>query len=100
MGLFLFLYRLYYGDRGVSEKIKNKESLLVGFFLAGLVTLGSVQQWWLQEVLTKMRSLALFYGSALTAITDNAALTYPWSLVELSDSSKYFLVAGAVAGGG
>ena len=65
------------------------------------MTLGNVQQWWLQEVLTKMSSLVLFYGAAaLTAITDNAALTYLGSLVELSDSSKYYLVAGAVAGGG
>ena len=83
------------------DRLKIKESLLVGFFLAGLVTLGNVQQWWLQEVLTKMNALVLFYGSAaLTAITDNAALTYLGSLVELSDSSKYYLVAGAVAGGG
>ena len=45
---------------------------------------------------------ALFFGAAaLTAITDNAALTYLGSLVEdISDQSKYSLVAGAVAGGG
>jgi Na+/H+ antiporter NhaD/arsenite permease-like protein len=44
---------------------------------------------------------ALYFGATgLTAITDNAALTYLGSLVELSDSAKYFLVAGAVTGGG
>jgi Na+/H+ antiporter NhaD/arsenite permease-like protein len=49
-----------------------------------------------------MSSDAVFFGAAsLTAITDNAALTYLGSLVEgLSDSFKYALVAGAVAGGG
>ena len=89
MGLFLFFIGFTTVTEEYQEKLKIKESLLVGFFLAGLVTLGSVQQWWLQEVLTKMGSLALFYGSAaLTAITDNAALTYLGSLVELSDSSK------------
>ncbi|MNT79605.1 hypothetical protein D3C72_2189580 [compost metagenome] len=37
----------------------------------------------------------------LTAVTDNAALTYLGSQVEgLSDPSKYALVAGAIAGGG
>ena len=37
----------------------------------------------------------------LTAITDNAALTYLGSLVDgLSDASKYALVAGAITGGG
>ena len=38
---------------------------------------------------------------ALTAITDNAALTYLGSLVQgLSEEFKYALVAGAVTGGG
>jgi Na+/H+ antiporter NhaD/arsenite permease-like protein len=37
----------------------------------------------------------------LTAVTDNAALTYLGSLVEgLSDEFKYALVTGAVTGGG
>ena len=49
-----------------------------------------------------MNSATLFFGATgLTAITDNAALTYLGSLVEhLSDASKYALVAGAVTGGG
>jgi Na+/H+ antiporter NhaD/arsenite permease-like protein len=43
----------------------------------------------------------LYFGAtALTGITDNAALTYLGSLVELTESAKYFLVAGAVTGGG
>jgi len=101
LGLFLFFIGFTTVTQEYQDRIKLKESLLVGFFLAGLVTLGSMQQWWLQDVLTKLSSLMLFYGSAaLTAITDNAALTYLGSLVELSDDSKYFLVAGAVGGGG
>ena len=46
--------------------------------------------------------LALFFGAlGLTAITDNAALTYLGSLIAgISDEAKYMLVAGAVAGGG
>jgi len=48
-----------------------------------------------------MGDITLYLGATgLTAITDNAALTYLGSLVELSDSAKYYLVAGAVAGGG
>ena len=45
---------------------------------------------------------AVFFGAAaLTAFTDNAALTYLGSLVEgLSDEFKVALVAGAVTGGG
>ena len=101
LGLFLFFIGFSIVTQKYQDSLKIKESLLVGFFLAGLVTLGNVQQWWLQEVITKMNALVLFYGAAaLTAITDNAALTYLGSLVELSESSKYYLVAGAVAGGG
>jgi len=79
-----------------------KEALLVGFFLAGLVVLGALQGWWLQPILEKMSPAAVFYGSlALTAITDNAALTYLGSLVtDTSLDFKLALVGGAVAGGG
>ena len=79
-----------------------KEALLVGFFLGGLVVLGSLQGWWLQPILEMMSPTAVFYGSlALTAITDNAALTYLGSLVTgTSPEFKLALVGGAVAGGG
>jgi Na+/H+ antiporter NhaD/arsenite permease-like protein len=75
---------------------------MVAFFLAGLVTLGGQQQWWLQELLMGMDTRSVYFGAtALTAVTDNAALTYLGSLVEgLSDEFKYALVAGAVSGGG
>jgi Na+/H+ antiporter NhaD/arsenite permease-like protein len=37
----------------------------------------------------------------LTAVTDNAALTYLGSLIEgISSQAQYMLVAGAVTGGG
>ncbi len=79
-----------------------KEASLVGFFLAGLVVLGGMQQWWLQPIVSSQKPTALFFGAlGLTAITDNAALTYLGSLIEgMSDQAKYMLVAGAVAGGG
>jgi len=76
--------------------------LLVGFFLGGLVVLGAQQQWWLQPILAGLSPNAAFWGAAaLTAITDNAAITYLASLVPgLSDEFKYMIVAGAVTGGG
>jgi predicted cation transporter len=84
------------------DRLILREGLLVAFFLAGLITLGAQQKWWLQDILAGMDSTTLFFGAtALTAITDNAALTYLGSLVEgVSDSYKYSLVAGAVTGGG
>ena len=101
LGLFLFFLGFVTVTQEYQDEPKLKESLLVGFFLAGLVTLGGMQAWWLKEILTQLGDFALFVGATgLTAITDNAALTYLGSLVELSDSAKYNLVAGAVAGGG
>lgn len=104
--LFLGVFLLFLGvatayDRH-QDRLILREGLLVAFFLAGLVVLGGLQEWWLQPVLVGMSSDQVFFGAAaLTAFTDNAALTYLGSLVEgLSDAFKYALVAGAVTGGG
>jgi hypothetical protein len=40
-----------------------REALQVGFFLAGLVALGGLQQWWLQPVVSALSPKALFYGA-------------------------------------
>ena len=102
LGLFLLFLGLTHAYPQHQNPLVLKEALLVAFFLAGLVVIGGMQQWWLQPLLTQLSPNTLF-GSALglTAITDNAALTYLGSLIEgLSDEAKYNLMAGAVAGGG
>lgn len=102
MGLLLFFLGYTTAYTHYQQPLLIKEALLVAFFLAGLVVLGGMQEWWLQPIVSSLDAAALFFGAlALTAITDNAALTYLGSLIEgLSDASKYALVAGAVAGGG
>ena len=102
MGLFLFFMGYATAYARHQDRLILREGLLVAFFLGGLVVLGGQQQWWLQPVLMGMDSTTVFFGAtALTAITDNAALTYLGSLVEgLSDEFKVALVAGAVTGGG
>lgn len=103
---FLGLFLLFLGFTQAYERHQDalliKEALLVAFFLAGLVVLGGMQSWWLQPVVTALQPLALFFGAlGLTAITDNAALTYLGSQIEgITDAAKYMLVAGAVGGGG
>ena len=102
MGLFLLFLGLAEAYRRHHDRLLLREGLMVAFFLAGLVVLGGQQRWWLQDLLSRLDETTLFYGAAaLTAITDNAALTYLGSLVEgVSEDYKYALVAGAVAGGG
>jgi len=102
MGFFLFFMGFVTAYKQYQDRLILREGLLVAFFLAGLVVLGGQQQWWLQPLLLNMSETEVYFGAtALTAITDNAALTYLGSLVEgLSDSFKIALVAGAVTGGG
>jgi hypothetical protein len=102
MGLLLFFMGFATAYPQYQDRLILREGLMVAFFLAGLVVLGGQQQWWLEPLLTSMDSTTVYYGAtALTAITDNAALTYLGSLVPgLSDEFKYSLVAGAVTGGG
>lgn len=104
--LFLGIFLLFLGYTHAYARYQSplilKEALLVGFFLAGLVVLGGLQSWWLQPLVASMDPLTLFFGAlGLTAITDNAALTYLGSQINgMSDAAKYMLMAGAVAGGG
>lgn len=102
IGLFLMFMGFTHAYERYQTPLIMKEALLVSFFLAGLVVLGGMQQWWLQPVVSSMSPSSLFVGAAmLTALTDNAALTYLGSLiVGISEEAKYSLVAGAVAGGG
>lgn len=101
-GIFVLFLGMVTATSEYQDSLKLREGLLVGFFLAGLVTLGSLQAYWLKPLIQSLSGGALFYGATgLTALTDNAALTYLGSLVEgISDELKYALVAGAVTGGG
>ena len=62
--LFMGLFMLFLGFTSAYPHYQNpliiKEGLLVGFFLAGLVVLGGMQQWWLQPIVESLSPLALF----------------------------------------
>jgi Na+/H+ antiporter NhaD/arsenite permease-like protein len=102
MGLLLLFLGFATAYPKFQDRLMLREGLLVAFFLAGLVVLGGHQQWWLAPLLHSMDANTVYFGAtALTAVTDNAALTYLASLVDgLSDEFKYSVVAGAVTGGG
>jgi hypothetical protein len=103
---FLALFLLFLGIARAYDQHQDplllREALLVGFFLAGLVVLAGLQRWWLEPIVSGLDPLALFFGAlGLTAVADNAALTYLGSqIATISEAAKYMLLAGAVAGGG
>ncbi|MFH1262779.1 MAG: putative Na+/H+ antiporter [Pseudomonadota bacterium] len=102
LGAFLFFLGITTITAGYQDSLKIREGLLVSLFLSGLVVLGGLQSWWLEPLLHRLDAFPLFVGTTfLTAITDNAALTYLGSQVEgMTEHLKYALVAGAIAGGG
>lgn len=102
MSLFLAFIGLTTVTKKYQDGLKFREAFLVGFFLAGLIVFGSMQKWWLTPILEVITNKTLFFSAVgLTAITDNAALTYLGSQVEsLSETSKWALVSGAITGGG
>lgn len=106
IGGFLFFIAFTMATDHHQYQIQLKTPMLVGFFLAGLVTHGGLQGWWISPVLSALGEVPLFIGATvLTAFNDNAAITYLASQVPLfseatSEGLRYAVVAGAVTGGG
>jgi hypothetical protein len=106
--LFIIGFLFFLGFTKITAMYQTSISLrspiLVGFFLAGLVTHGGLQQWWIEPLLGRMNETLLFLGATfLTAFNDNAAITYLASLVPSISSDvalQHAVVFGAVTGGG
>jgi Protein of unknown function (DUF1504). len=102
IGGFLFFIAFMQATAHHQGRLELRSPMLVGFFLAGLVTHGGLQAWWIEPVLSRLGEMPLFLGAtALTAVNDNAAITYLATLVPgFTEELKYAVVAGAVTGGG
>lgn len=102
IGAFLFFLAFSQATAHHQSRMDLKPPLLVGFFLAGLVIHGGLQAWWIEPVLKSLGEVPLFLSATLlTAVNDNAAITYLATLVPgFTEPLKYAVVAGAVAGGG
>jgi hypothetical protein len=99
---FLFFMGFTQATQFAQNQLKIREALLVSFFLGGLVVLTAEQGWWLKPILNSLSDFSLYLGAAgLTAITDNAAITsLAAQVTDLSITSKYAVLEGAVVGGG
>jgi hypothetical protein len=102
VGGFLFFVAFVEVTTDYQAELQVRSPILVGFFLAGLVIHGGLQQWWIAPVLDRLHEVPLMFGAiGLTAFNDNAAITYLATLVpDLTEGMKFAVVAGAVAGGG
>lgn len=98
----LFFIALVQVTQDFQSKFSLRTPVLVGFFLAGLVVHGGLQQWWIAPVLGRLEETPLMLSATLlTAFNDNAAITYLSTLVPtFTPGMKYAVVAGAVTGGG
>lgn len=102
LGLFVFFLGFYAITKEEQSDVRIEESMLVGFFLGGLVILTAKQGWWLKPILSSVENIQLYLGTLFLApVTDNAAITSLASQVtSLSESSKYLIVSAAIVGGG
>ncbi len=102
IGVFLIFLAFQQATAPHQDPQNLRTPLLVGFFLAGLVIHGTLQQWWIAPVLGRLAERTLFFGATvLTAFNDNAAITYLATLVpNFTETLKYAVMAGAVTGGG
>jgi len=104
--LFILGFLFFLGFAKVSSPYQNRlhlsPALLVGFFLAGLVIHGGLQAWWIAPVLGNLsEGMLMISSTVLSSFNDNASITYLCTLVPgFTDSLKYAVVAGAIAGGG
>lgn len=122
IGGFLYFIAFTLATHHHQHDLQLRSPLLVGFFLAGLVTHGGLQGWWISPVLSSFTEVPLFIGATiLTAFNDNAAITFLASQVPAfspdiyvggnwvsktgaalanAQGLEYAVVAGAVTGGG
>jgi len=100
--LFLLFLGFYEVTTEYQRQLKIRQSLLVSFFIGGIVILGALQSWWITPIIQSTNFHAILLGTAaLTAVTDNAAITFIASqAAHIPAQIKYAFLAGAVAGGG
>lgn len=102
IGGFLFFLGFFQITSFYQNRMNLKPALLVAFFIAGIIIHGTLQGWWIEAVLSQLQASGLsVFTFILSSFNDNASITYLGTLVyDLTDSFKYAIMAGTVAGGG
>lgn len=102
IGGFLFFLGFFQITAFYQNRMNLKPALLVAFFIAGIIIHGSLQGWWIEAVLSQLPESAVSISALLlSSLNDNASITYLGTLVpDLTETFKYAIVSGTVAGGG
>jgi Putative Na+/H+ antiporter len=80
--VFLFFLAFVEATRRHQVVTSLRGPMLVGFFLLALVIHGRIEQWWNRTGAEQFSEWPLMIGAMLlTALNDNAAITYLASLV-------------------
>lgn len=97
--LFVGLHQAIFGKK---EELKLRPGIMIGFFLAGLIIHGTLQEWWVSPLFRHCSEQGLFPLSVvLSAFNQNALVTYMALHVQaFNDLDKYYIVAGSLLGGG
>ena len=61
MGIFLFFVGITVATKTHQEPLRIRQSLLVSFFLGGIIFFGAFQKWWLQPLLETLGETSLFF---------------------------------------
>jgi hypothetical protein len=98
----LLLFLGFYQAAFPKERLESGPAMMVLFFLSALVIHGTLQYWWVADLLKSFPDKMIFpIGVFLSAFNHNALITYLASHVEgFSDQAKYNLVSGVISGGG
>lgn len=102
IGSLLLYLGFYKATTEFQAELDLKTPVLVGFFLAGLVIHGHLQEWWISPLLQDIsKDLLMVISLVLTAFNDNAQITFLATLIpNFNATMKYAVIVGAVAGGG
>jgi hypothetical protein len=100
--LFMFLLGFYQATLPYQTPPLFKEPLMIGFFIASIIVLGSLQDWWISPIFAKLEgvSVALF-TFLFSAINQNQTLAFIATHISTLDAEDtYYFTIGMTAAGG
>ncbi len=102
LGIFLIFLGFWKATSFYQSPLHLKSAVLIGFFFASLIIHGELQGWWMIPLMQNLSHFwAMEVSFLLSAIADNAVVSYlTLEIPEFDDLKHYLIVAGAMSAGG